>query len=214
MHYGRPGVARQEQGGRGSRLARVLAGVAFFVAWPLAGAGPEDEAIGVVERLHGALVEAAAAEPAPDLAGRYDALAPVITETHDLATMGRLTVRRFWRDWSETERDAFLATFERLSITTYASRFASIGPDSFEILGSETVGDDRAEVSALIRRRDADDVPMTYLMQTDGERWRIINVFADGASELSLIASEYYAILESGTLDDLIAEVESRIAAF
>jgi phospholipid transport system substrate-binding protein len=179
----------------------------------LAVADPADDAAAVIGRLQGALVDAAGLEPDPGFPARYDRLAPVIADTHDLATMGRLTVRRFWREWSETERATFTDAFVRLSTATYANRFAAVGSDSFAILGATEDSAERVQVQAVIRRRDADDVPLDYLLQLVDGRWRIINVFADGASELSLMASEFYAIVESAGLAALIAEIETRIDA-
>lgn len=176
-------------------------------------AAPVDEATAVIERLQAALVAAAALEPDPGHDGRYERLAPVVAETHDLETMGRLTVRRFWRDWSEAQRAAFNDAFVRLSIATYASRFASVGPETFGIVGGAEDGAERVEIQSLVRRRDGDAVPIDYLLQGREGSWRIINVFADGASELSLMASEFYAILEAGGLDALLREIEARIAA-
>jgi phospholipid transport system substrate-binding protein len=190
-----------------------LAAVCLLLASLPARAAANDDAVAVVSGLQEALVQVASIEPALSLEQRYERLAPVIVEAHDLRLMGRLTVRRFWRDWSDAQRAAFVDAFERLSITTYASRFATIQPDTFEILGSKPSGEDRVEVEAVIHRRDDEDVSMVYLLQSDGERWRIINVFADGASELSVMASEYFDILESGGYDDLIAEIESQIDA-
>jgi phospholipid transport system substrate-binding protein len=180
---------------------------------PAARAAAVDEAIAVIERLQTALVAAALLAPDTDLAGRYEQLAPVVAETHDLATMGRLTVRRFWRDWSEAERAAFTDAFTRLSIMSYASRFSAVGPDTFGIVGGAEQDPQRVEVQSLVNRKDDDAVPIDYLLQLQDGSWRIINVFADGASELSLMAAEYYAILESGGFDALLAEIESRIAA-
>jgi phospholipid transport system substrate-binding protein len=187
--------------------------VAVAILAPAAGAAPVDEATAVIERLQAALVATAALEPDPGHDGRYERLAPVVTETHDLETMGRLTVRRFWRDWSEDQRAAFSEAFRRLSIATYASRFADVGSETFGIVGGAESGEERVEVKSLVRRKDGDDVPIDYLLQGGDGSWRIINVFADGASELSLMASEYYAILESGGFDALLAEIEARIAA-
>ena len=172
-----------------------------------------DDATDVIERLQGALVEVAAVEPDPGIAGRYERLASTVSETHDLETMGRLTVRRFWRDWTADERAAFTAAFERLSIVTYASRFAGVGPETFAILGGTEDGAERVEVHSVVKRMNGEEVPIDYLLQLRDGNWQIINVFADGASELSLMASEYYAILESGGFAALLAEIESRIMA-
>jgi phospholipid transport system substrate-binding protein len=188
----------------------LAAGALLFAA--SSRAAPADDAAAVVERLYAALVTVATTEPEPTLAQRVDELTPVIESTHNLATMARITVRRFWRDWTEAERERFVATFSRLSVTTYASRFASVGPDTFAVLGGETVSENRAKVQAVIHRRDADDVPMDYLLQLDDSGWRIVNVDADGVSELSLMGSKYFEILDSGDFDSLIAEIEGEIA--
>ena len=179
---------------------------------PAAGAAPVDEAVAVIERLQRALVTTATLEPDPGHDGRYERLAPVVAETHDLETMGRLTVRRFWRDWSEDQRARFNDAFMRLSIATYVSRFAAVGPETFGIVGGAPVGEERVEVQSLVRRKDGDDVPLDYLLQGMNGSWRIVNVFGDGASELALMASEFYAILESGGFDALLTDIEARIA--
>jgi phospholipid transport system substrate-binding protein len=192
-------------------LAALLPGLALRA--PAASAAGVADAVVVIERLQAALVEVAEIEPDLNLAARYDRLAPVVLETHDLATMARLTVRRFWREWSEEDRAAFTDVFVRLSITTYASRFAAVGPDTLAVLGGSEDGAERVEVNALVRRTAAEDVPMDYLLQLEDGQWRIINVFADGASELSLMAAEYYDIIESRGFDALLATLEDKIAA-
>jgi phospholipid transport system substrate-binding protein len=170
-------------------------------------------AVAVVDQLQSRLVEVAGLEPPRDIEERTLLLAPVVISSHDLSRMGRLTVRRFWGDWTEAERQSFLDAFERLSVATYASRFGSVGPDSFEIVGSEVVSDDRVEVKSLIQRKDGDPVSMDYTLRFDGEAWRIVNVLADGASELSLMSADYYDILSSGNLAGLLQDLESRIAS-
>lgn len=194
------------------KRGRTLLAVALLLG-ARAQAEPADDAVAVIERLYAALIEVAAAEPAPATEQRAAILAPVIESSHDLARMGQTTVRRFWRGWDDAQRASFADAFRRLSVTTYASRFASVGPDTFAILGGETVADNRVEVRALIRRRDDDDVPMDYLLQLDDDAgWRIVNVDADGVSELSLMRSRFFDILDSGDFDDLIAELEADIA--
>jgi phospholipid transport system substrate-binding protein len=204
---------RQRWAGRLAPSARAVLLTTTVLLASSSGAAPVDDAVAVIERLQAALVATAVLEPDPGQDARYERLAPVVTETHDLETMGRLTVRRFWRDWSEAERASFSRAFERLSIATYASRFAGVGPETFGIVGGVEDGEDRVEVQSLVRRKDAEDVPIDYLLQQQDGGWRIINVFADGASELSLMASEFYAILESGGFEALLDEIESRIAA-
>lgn len=171
-------------------------------------ASPLDDAIAVVDRLHSALISAAATTGA-DTESRYAMLYPVIVETHNLPAIAQLTVRRYWRDWTVSEREAFVSAFEDLSVMTYASRFSAVGADSFEIVGSHVDGD-RIEVNALIKRNGGEDVTMDYLLRRDGDNWRIVNILAEGVSDLALKIDEYTSVLETGTVGDLIGYLEAQ----
>ncbi len=49
-----------------------------------------------------------------------------------------------------------------------------------------------------------------YLLQQGSGGWRIVNIVADGVSDLALKRAEYQRVLASGTLDTLIKELESQ----
>jgi phospholipid transport system substrate-binding protein len=177
-------------------------------------AADEDDASAVIGSLQAALVEVAQSAPDSSLEQRVAALRPAVGAAHDMEGMGRLTVGRFWRSWTERERENFIDAFERLSVTTYASRFASIGPDTFEILSASAVDETNAVVEALIHRPDGEPVEMSYELRLGDGRWRIAQVLADGVSELGLMRSSYYEILESDGFVGLIDSIESEIADF
>jgi phospholipid transport system substrate-binding protein len=198
----------------GLRARRFRFAALAAALWLSAGpAAAQATPVAVVEGMHRALVEVAAMDSAPDLDTRVELLSPVLSAAHDFRTMGRVTVRRYWRDWSDAERDAFVDAFARLSITTYASRFANIGPDSFEILGGEADGDDGYRVEALIHRAADEPVSLQYEFREGAGGWRIVNVRAGRVSELGQMASAWSAILESGDLSDLLVDIEAQIAA-
>jgi len=189
-----------------------------------------EESVATIARLHDALVETAAIEPPLLLNERYARLAPVVVATHDLDRMARYAAGRAWRGWSESDQARFAEAFGRLSIATYASRFAGIGRENFEILGAEPDRGEAVRVHALIHRSDDDPVALDYVLEREAAAGpdaapdsdtagseaaagpRIVMVYNDGVSELSMRRSEYSAILEAGSLDDLLAEIEAQIA--
>jgi phospholipid transport system substrate-binding protein len=195
--------------------ALICVGVCALALAEHAVAQTEQDAVAVVERFQRALIDAAHADEPLDLDGRIALLAPVVADTHDLERMGHITVRRAIRDWSEEQRAGFHAAFERLSVVTYAGRFAAIGRDALEITGSRLERDTRAVVEALIRRADPglDPVPLTYTLSRAGDNWQITNVTAEGYSDLAGMISDFTTILSSGGYQDLIAEIQARIDA-
>lgn len=197
----------------GQRCARVVAAACSLLGLTAAVAGDESSPTAVVESLHAGL-EAAAAAPL-DLEQRYDRLLPLIERTHDLPYIAELTIRRAWRDLSEADRLRFVAAFERLSVMTYASRFAGVAPGSFEEYGvtDPEAGSGRIEVRSAIVRDDGSKVPLDYLLHETGRGWQIVNILADGVSDLALKRAEYQKMLDTGTVDDLIAAIDAQTAA-
>jgi phospholipid transport system substrate-binding protein len=167
--------------------------------------------VAVVMELHAGLV-AAAADAGLDLAGRHAALQPLVARTHDLEYIARLTIRRQWDELTAEQQQRFVSAFGRLSVMTYASRFANVSSDAFMVLGSEDAGNGRVQVHAAITRADGADVSLDYLLHETGAGWRIVNILADQVSDLALKRAEYQRVLGTGSIDDLLAEIEAQIA--
>jgi phospholipid transport system substrate-binding protein len=196
-----------------SRCAALVALAAWCVTFALvaAGAVATDTPEATVGSLHAGLIEAAR-RPNVGLDERYRELEPLIEATHDLPYIAEFALRRQWPMLSAADRERFVAAFERLSVTTYASRFKAVGGDTFKVSGSKPAGSGRVQITAAIARPDATDVSLEYLLQQGAGGWKIINIVADGVSDLALKRAEYQRILASGTLDDLIAELETQTA--
>lgn len=190
-------------------------GVAAFglsagaIAQPAETAAVPTEPAEVVAALHAGIV-AAAAGPKRSVEERYAELEPLVKRTHDLPYIAELSIRRHWAGLTDEQRQSFLEAFSRLSVMTYASRFATVTAETFEVLGSEDAGSGRVQVRAAIHRVEDPDVSLDYqLHEVDGS-WKIINILADGVSDLALKRAEYARVLGAGTIDDLITELESQ----
>jgi phospholipid transport system substrate-binding protein len=154
---------------------------------------------------------AAAAKPAID--ERYRALEPLIVATHDLPYIAEFALRRQWGSLTEEQRQRFVAAFQRLSVMTYAVRFGNVAADAFRPLEvGEPDASRRVQVATAINRDGQADVSLEYLLQQDEQSWRIINIIADGVSDLALKRAEYQRVFASGGIDGLIAELEQQTA--
>ncbi|MCZ6652677.1 MAG: ABC transporter substrate-binding protein, partial [Planctomycetota bacterium] len=58
----------------------------------------------------------------------------------------------------------------------------------------------------------ADDVSLDYLLHDSDGKWRIVNVIANGVSDLSLKRADYGAVVKAQGLDSLIAKLEGQIS--
>ena len=157
------------------------------------------------------MVAVASAQPDASIQERYRALEPLIVATHDLPYIAEFALRRQWAALTDQERQRFIGAFQRLSVMTYAARFGNVAADAFRPLESGVPdANGRVQVTTAIKREGQSDVTFQYLLQRDGDDWRIINIVADGVSDLALKRAEYQRVFASGGIEGLIAELEEQ----
>jgi phospholipid transport system substrate-binding protein len=198
-------------GNRAWVLAAALAVVALAGARVEAQAAQLDTPVATIASLQQGLIALAREQPNASLDERYRALEPLIAATHDLQYIAEFALRRQWSALGEPDRQRFVAAFQRLSVMTYAARFKSVGAETFRpITAAPPDASGRVSVATAAARANQPDVSLEYLLQQDGDNWRIINIVADGVSDLALKRAEYQRVFSSGGIDGLVAELERQ----
>jgi len=174
-------------------------------------AGNEGEAKAVVDALHNSLYATAASDLSFD--ERYDEIAAVVVRSHDFSFISRFVLRRAWANLDSTQRNRFISAFERLSIANYASRFAELEDQSIIITDVQAVGADgkRVQVDAQLRSGDL-QVMLSYTLKAGEGDWMIVNVVADGVSDLALRRTEYSRKLKETGFEGLLNHIDGQIA--
>ncbi len=176
-----------------------------------------EQATAVVAALHEALLSVAA-EQNLNVQQRAEELAPVVRDSFDFTYISRFLLRRAWSELDTSQQQSFTELFERLSIASYANRFADVGTDTLVIDESRPQGETRVQVMARVVLEER-TVPLSYLLQpgneqiTDqqGEQWLIVNVIADGVSDLALRRAEYNRVISDTGFDGLLQHIEQQI---
>lgn len=197
---------------RRALLVLLCAGSVSLV-WPSAADDVvvTDSPVATVGSLQQALV--AASRAGGTVEQRYRALETAIVATHDLPYIAEFALRRHWASLAEADRQRFIAAFQRLSVTTYAARFGNVTSDAFRPSSAGAPDNNgRVQVTTAIKRDGQSDVSLEYLLQQGAQGWRIINIVADGVSDLALKRAEYQRLFSSGGIDGLIAELERQTA--
>lgn len=172
-----------------------------------------EEASAKVDILHAALLEAMKGGAQLGFAGRRDQLVPVLQSTFDFDTISRLVTGRHWGEMDDAERKAFVEVFSALSAATYAENFDNFGGQRFETRSTRSKG--KAEiVRTVIISRDGDETSLDYLLTQERGEWRIVNVVADGVSDISLKRSEYAAVIGQEGIAGLIAKLKAKVASY
>lgn len=170
-----------------------------------------DSPVATITTLQQGLIEAAE-RPGATIEERYRALEPLIVATHDLPYIAEFALRRQWSGLAEGDRQRFVAAFQRLSVMTYAARFNTVGPGTFRPIEQAAPPDSsgRVQVATAVARADMPDVSLEYLLHERPDGWRIINIVADGVSDLALKRAEYQRVFGHGGIEALIAELDRQ----
>ena len=168
-----------------------------------------------VERLYDALLDVMKRADALGFEGRYHALDPVVGASYDVPFMARADPRpAVARISRPSSRRRWVATFARLTVSTYADRFDGYAGERFEVGDVEPATQGTSLVRTTLLRKDGEPVKLDYRMRPAAGVWRIIDVYLSGTvSELALRRSEYAALMRREGFDALLAAVRQKIAA-
>lgn len=170
-------------------------------------------AIEVVEDLHTTLLAVMQEGDKIGYRGRYDRLEPVIKARFDLPFIAKTVVGRYWENFNLDQRTRFVETFSRLSIATYAANFDSYSGERFKVVLEKEVSGGIL-VKSLLFKSDGGEVQLDYLLHRIDNQWRIINVIANGVSDLALKRADYSALLKSKGFQTLLVKLNEKIAQF
>ncbi len=143
--------------------------------------------------------------------GRYDKLKDSVSNSHDLAKIARIVVGKEWEKLSETQQQQLTDVFSRLSIASYAHNFKDYGGESFSFENEEVTTRGGVVMHTLLTVPNDKPVKFDYMLKEKGDSWRIINIIANGVSDLALKRSEYTTILQREGFDALIAKINEKI---
>ena len=98
---------------------------------------------------------------------------------------------------------------------TYAARFKAVGAETFRPVtaGSGRCQRPHAGFDGRQRARISPSVASNTCCSKTPASWRIINIVADGVSDLALKRAEYQRVFASGGIEGLVAELEQQTAA-
>ncbi len=146
--------------------------------------------------------------------GRYSRLAPTITATFDLPLIARIVVGRYWRTFSDEEKAEFVDTFTRLSIATYAHHFDDYSGECFKVVSSKAAHRGRIMVKSLLIKPHGEKVELDYILYKKSNEWRVVNVIADGVSDLSLKRADYTSFLKKKGTNAFFDKLNEKISRY
>ncbi len=199
------------------KLGRSLLAVTFFVmapaAMPAVSAG-DHQATQVIEKLQTALLTVMKEGKKLGDKGRYDLLDPVIRATFDMPFISKTVLSKHWETLNGGQRSKFVETFTRLAIATYAANFDDYSGERFKVISEKEAGAGRILVKTHLIKSDGGTVELDYLLHRIENEWRVINIIAEGVSDLALKRADYSNFLKNKSFEALISKLNEKIAQY
>jgi phospholipid transport system substrate-binding protein len=192
-----------------SRLAFI--GLLFTMLFFSTAQAQEESAKQVVDGFQAELIAVMKQGKELGFKGRYDKLSIAIAKSHDLTKIVRVVVGKEWSKLSEEQQQKLVDVFSQLSIAAYAYHFKDFSGESFKFISEDDTTRGGAVIHTTLFVPGEKEVKFDYMLKKKGESWRIINIIANGVSDLALKRSEYTNILERDGFDSLIAKINDKI---
>ena len=146
--------------------------------------------------------------------GRYRIVAPVVQTAFDYPQIASLTLGAHWKKLSPEQQKEFVGVLADYTAATYAARFDSYNGERFAIMRSETLHPGTEGVFSTFTEHNGKVHRFDYILQKQGDQWRIVNVFADGVSDLALKRAEYTETVQKKGFAALVAHLKAQIAGY
>ena len=189
----------------------VLVSIVAVPSLAAAVAPAADTAAKVVEVLHAELLFVMKQAKKLGYAGRYQRLAPTVTASYDFPYISKVVVGRYWRSFTAEQKSQFIDIFSKLSIATYANRFDGYSGERFKTISEEELKRGHRLVKTVLIKANGEEIELDYILHQNNEQWRIINVIAEGVSDLSLKRADYTSYLKKYSFDALLEKLNEKI---
>ncbi|MEY2341357.1 ABC transporter substrate-binding protein [Acidithiobacillus sp. IBUN Pt1247-S3] len=168
-----------------------------------------------IESLDQTLLATMKAGKAAGYPGRYKIIAPVIDKTFYFQRIAEISLGSEWGKLNAAQQQQFVKVLGEYTTATYAGRFDDYNSEQFAVTGVQQLRPGTMGVFTTFTMKNGRVHRFDYLLeQADGKDWKIINVVADGVSDLSLKRSEYTETIKSKGFPALIAHLQHEIQGY
>lgn len=185
-------------------------GEAGHIASSNAVASISPSAIQVVKHLDAGLLTIMKAGKSAGYRGRYRLIRPIVVTSFDIPFIARTVVGSYWSKFSAAQKQTLIDKLLDLTVANYAGQFTRFSGEAFTGLDEQQY-QFFLVVHTLFVESDGTKHKFDYLLHKVNDHWLIMNVVADGVSNLSLKQAQYIEILNKEGFKGLINHITHDI---
>ena len=191
-------------------MRHLLIGLVSLLMASTAHAQSTATAADTINKLHAALLQNMQEAKTLGCAGRIANMQTVVATSFDMPFLARHIVRKHWAAQEPPQQQDFMFALEEMIVTTYASQFASFDGEKFVTLKTDDLASGRNLVHSQFKIPGGETINFDYVLrQTDGQ-WRIVNVIAEGVSDLAIRSAQYDRVIKDKGFVGLLAQLRKQ----
>lgn len=136
----------------------------------------------------------------------------IIEEVFDFREMGKRTLGRYWKKFSDQQLEEFAGLFSKLLGNSYLDKIQRGYKDEKVVYLSQKISQEkpRALVKTKIMRENI-EIPVHYSMMRRKEAWRVYDVKIEGVSLVKNYRTQFSSILIKKPPADLLDMLKKKI---
>jgi phospholipid transport system substrate-binding protein len=206
-------VSRELRQGR-ARLAACALSLALVCSPLLAGSAEQRDPSGaraLIERTVDGVLKILN-DAALDTAARRAQLEELAWDRFDFTTMSRAVVAKYWRRFSDEQKQTFISEFKSFLARTYGNRIGRYTSETVDIVGERITSRGNVLVLTRIVGGEYGGAEIEYMLNHREERWRVIDVKVEGISLVLNYRDQFRSILSNGGPEKLIDALKRKNA--
>ena len=139
---------------------------------------------------------------------RLEILENIIGKRFDYREMGKRTLGKHWREFSETDQEEFVRLFQRFLSRTYAGNVDGYSGEQVQYLKERRKGN-FAEVQTAVTS-DKSTASIAYRLLKRSNTWKVYDVVIDGVSLVKNFRSQFGRIIEAESVKGLFEKLRMK----
>lgn len=141
---------------------------------------------------------------------RVKEIEAIAYQLFDFSTMSKLVLARNWRTLSPAQRTTFVQEFKRHLSHTYGTRLDRYDQERVDVYAAQVEQRNDVSVKTRVVGGQFDGAEIAYRLRKQSTDWKIIDVVIEGVSLVSNYRSQFQEVLNTGTIDDLLAKLRDK----
>jgi phospholipid transport system substrate-binding protein len=164
----------------------------------------------VVSRFDQSLLATMKAGETAGMLKRCAIMRSAVRSSFGLPFISRLVLGHYWSSFTPAQQTRFMHLFSHLVAATYAYNFNGYGGQEIKIDRSLVRGNNAYVYTTFFTPGHGHRHQFDYVLHHSGSRWLIVNIVADGVSDMAIRRSEYQAFLHHGSVAALLHAIQHQ----